>query len=141
MFKNYYFKFLLLTALLVFPLILGTTPNVYAAGPEPPSGGKISGKGMSGVLTVVITTDMCGDPICTAIILAEDSNGIPFSIGPDQSLIDPGDLPSATEADVLDFYLPEAGPGKEDLVIHKVTGFYNTGTALGAEVELQVLSY
>ena len=138
--KRFGFKFLFFTALLVFPLILGTTLNIYAGAPEPPSSGKASGK-ISGILSVVVTTDICGDPVCTTIILAEDSNGTAFAIGPDQVLVLPGDLPSATEADLLDWYLPEAGPGGEDLIIHKVTEFYNTGAALGAEVELQVLQY
>jgi hypothetical protein len=141
MFKKYRFKFLFFAVLLSLPLIFGVILDGFAFSPEPPSGGKISGKGMSGVLTVVLTTDICGDTVCTAIILAADSNGTPFSIGPDQSLIDPNSLPSATAEDILDWYLPEAGPGGEDLVIDKVTGFYNTGTAIGAEVLLQVLQY
>lgn len=143
------FRILVLSLLLVIPLILGPTSSGYAGKPEPPTDAKITGKGLNGVLTAWVTTDMCDRKSVTGVIVAECADGSSFSIGP-MLLCDTTaeGLAVATGEDLQNWYLPEAAPagcitpgGGEDLVIHRVTGFWNSGTALGAEVYLQVLQY
>ena len=131
----------LVVALFVFG---GISPGI-SGGPEPPTGSKITGKAMSAILTAV-QISINGWPVVVQVVVGE-CNGAPFQIGPIvNGAIIPENIGVIVDSDLVYQQLPDAGPvgcyspyGGDDLIITKVTEFYNSGTAVSTEISLQML--
>jgi hypothetical protein len=137
--KKMGFKRMAVSMMLV-GLIVALPAVVSFGGIEPPSGSKISGKAIDAVLTAV-EISINGYPVVVQVIVGT-CNGKAFQIGPlVNAQITPDNI-SAVTLDMVDgMFLPDADPGcylsGGDLVITKVTSFYNSGKAISAQIQLQ----
>lgn len=131
---------LLFGALLVLPLMLGTT-LVAQADPEPPGGGEqIIGPPIDAVFTAISDAD--GFQAIATVVGA--CKKIPVAFGPTSLAV--GVFANITAENIEDLRFRGIAPagcfsqlGGEDLIVSGVTKFNNTGTALGADIQLSVV--
>ena len=133
--------FLLIAASVVL-LLPGSTPSlVWAGAGEPPSGAeRVSGFPIEGVLTSTLSAGTA-----TTIIVASCKK-VSIAFGPAGLTTTAADFASQTADSIKDRRLTGAGPagcysvdGGESLIITNVNKFNNTGTAIGADVSIQVV--
>ena len=140
-------KSLILGILIVTTLVFGVNFVAFSGGPEPGDGTKITGKAKTVILTAV-QISINGWPVVVQVIVGE-CNDAQFQIGPyveEDGAITSTNIAGIVESDLLLQILPDAGPagcysesGGEDLIITKVTEFFNSGTTVSAVVNLQVI--
>jgi hypothetical protein len=140
--------FLLIAASLAL-LLPGSTPSlVWAGAGEPPSGTeRVTGFPIDGVLTSTYADDGSGAGTGTATtVIVGSCKKVAVAFGPAGLLTDAATFASQTADSVINRRLSGVGPagcyspgGGESLIITNVTKFNNTGTAIGADVSLQVV--
>ena len=141
-------KALILGIVIVTTLVFGVNFVAFSGGPEPPPDGtKITGKAKTVILTAV-QISINGWPVVVQVIVGE-CNDAQFQLGPyveGNGLITSTNIAEIIESDLLYQTLPDAGPagcyseyGGEDLIITKVTEFFNSGTTVSAVVNLQMI--
>lgn len=141
-------KTLILGIVIVTTLVFGVNFVAFSGGPEPPGGDeKITGKAKRVILTAV-QISINGWPVVVQVIVGE-CNDAQFQLGPyveENGPITSNNIGDIVESSLLYQVLPDAGPagcysedGGEDLIITKVTEFFNSGTAVSAVVNLQMI--
>ena len=141
-------KALILGIVIVTTLVFGVNFVAFSGGPEPPGGDeKITGKAKRVILTAV-QISINGWPVVVQVIVGE-CNDAQFQLGPyveENGPITSTNIDKIVESSLLYQILPDAGPagcyseyGGEDLIITKVTEFFNSGTTVSAVVNLQMI--